>query len=166
MSITKETLIAEINEGFDTYTPSDEVISQIGAIDLTIVTGPSGVGKNSLIEATSLPRILAETIRPPRANNGTMERDGVEYEFRGNDLDGVIADYRNRNYVQIGMGPGRNSFYASRIANYPKSGSVLKDLMTNQVEGMRQLPFGSVEAVHIAVLSYDLWIDRLNRRGQ
>ena len=166
MSITREELIAEVAEGYDTYRANKDVLSQMGGIDITVVTGPTGAGKNTLMNATGLPIVIGETIREPRLNNGVLEQNGVEYEFRSDDLGGVIADYRAGNYVQIGMGPSRNSFYASRIANYPPSGTALKDLMTNQVDSMRQLPFGTVEAVHITALSYGLWIDRLNRRGQ
>lgn len=165
MTITKESLISEVANGYDTYTPNNEVTEQLSRIDLTIVTAPSGMGKDSLINATGLPRILPETIRDPRSNNGIIEQDGVEYEFRGQDLDSVYKDYLDGNYVQIGMGPGRNSFYATRAQNYPPEGPALVNLMASQVESMRKLPFASVQPVHVTVPTYEEWLRRVTRRG-
>tara|TARA_B100001245_G_scaffold47039_1_gene30782 strand:+ start:1924 stop:2643 length:720 start_codon:yes stop_codon:yes gene_type:complete len=165
MTITKESLISEVANGYDTYTPNNEVTEQLSRIDLTIVTAPSGMGKDSLINATGLPRVLPETIRDPRSNNGIMEQDGVEYEFRGQDLDSVYKDYSDGNYVQIGMGPGRNSFYATRAQNYPTEGPALINLMASQVETMRKLPFASVQPIHVTVPTYEEWLRRVTRRG-
>ncbi len=165
MTISKETLISEVADGYDSYIPSGDVLDQLGKIDLTVVTAPSGMGKNTLINATHLPRVLPETIREPRSNNGFMEQDGVEYEFRGQDLASVYGDYQLGNYVQIGMGPSRSSFYATRAQNYPQEGPALIDLMASQVDTMRELPFASVQAVHISAPSYEEWMNRLNARG-
>lgn len=166
MNVTKEMVIAEaagiVEQG---YWPNDAVIEHMGHVDLTIPTGPSGSGKNTIMSATGLPIVVGETIRDPRMNNGILEMSGREYHFRGDDLSGVLADLRARNYVQIGMGPSRTSFYASRIQNYPDEGPALKDLMTNQVEGMRALPFSSVQAVHIVPPSPQVWLERLDARG-
>src|SRR5882724_4290390 len=131
MPITREQFINEVAAISSDYEPNPDVSDQLAGIDLTTVSSPAGMGKDSLIFASNIPRVLAETIREPRKNNGIWERNGIEYEFRGENLDAVLDDLRNRRHVQIGMGPGRDSFYGSRIANYPSSGPALIDVMTS-----------------------------------
>lgn len=167
MGVTREEFIGEVSQMFDIYRPSDLVIDQLRGIDLTSVSAPAGMGKDALIIASGLPRVLAETIRDPRMNGGVMEQNGVEveYEFRGHELDVVLAELKRGEHVQIGMGPGRNSFYGSRIANYPSSGPAVMDLMTSQIEAMRKLSFASMEATYVTAPSYEAWLRRLEARG-
>jgi guanylate kinase len=165
MAIAREQFLQEVSAVYDTYTPSQAVLDQLGVIDLTTVSAPSGMGKDTLILASGLHKVVAETIRQPRQNNSVMERDGVEYEFRGQELEEVLDDLYSGRHVQIGMGPGRDSFYGSRIANYPPSGPALIDVMTSQVATMRSLPFASVEASFVVAPSYEAWMRRLESRG-
>jgi len=165
MTVSRQDFIGEVAKLYDTYEPNNQVVSQLSGIDLTTVSAPTGMGKDSLINTAGVPRVLAETIREPRMNNGVMERDGVEYEFRGGMLDVVLAELRHGEHVQIGMGPARNSFYGSRIANYPTHGPALIDVLTSQVDTMRRLPFRSVAAVFVTAPSYEIWLRRLTTRG-
>lgn len=166
MPIEKNDFIKRVSALFDKYEPSEEVLNTLRQIDLTIVVAPSGMGKNTVIDATGLPRVIGETIREPRANNGVMEIDGKEYFFRGNQLDEILRSLGNREYVQIGMGPGRDSFYGSRVKDYPESGPLLIDLMSSQVETIKKLPFRSVQCVCLVSPSYEAWLERLEKRGE
>lgn len=166
MSVSRESFIGEVSEVFDAYQPNQQVLQQLGQIDLTTVSAPTGMGKDTLIASLSIPRVVCETIRAPRINNGRMEQDGVEYEFRGEMLNVVLGELRRGEHVQIGMGPGRDSFYGSRIASYPTSGPALIDVMTSQVDTMRQLPFRSAEPVFVVAPSYEAWQQRLSARGK
>lgn len=165
MTTSREELIDEVGRGFDNYNPNERTLSQLTNVDLTIVTGPAGMGKDTIINRSGLPRVVADTIREPRPNNGVTEQDGIEYYFRGNELDAVLADFRDCKYVQIGMGPNRKSFYATRAESYPSSGPALMDLMASQVDTMRRLPFASVQPVQVTVRSYEQWLSRLRSRG-
>lgn len=165
MSIPREQFIGEVRGLCDTYQPNDAVLERLGGLDLTTISAPSGMGKDAVIGVAGLPRVIADTIREPRVNKGVLEENGVEYMFRGSELDVVLGEVRTGDYVQIGMGPGRDSFYGSRIANYPANGPALMDVMTSQVNTMRELPFGSVEAAFMVAPSYEAWQQRLTARG-
>lgn len=165
MSISEASFQHEIAALFDQYKPNSAVLAQLGTIDLTTVSAPTGMGKDTLIDASGVYKVLSETVRPPRLNCGVMERSGVEYEFRGEELDNVLDDVRHGRHVQIGIGPGRNMFYGSRIANYPKAGPALIAVLTSQVDTMRSLPFASVEPVFVTAPNYETWRKRLAARG-
>ncbi len=123
------------------------------------------MGKDTLIRGSGLQRVLANTVRSPRLNNGVLETNGVEYIFRGGELEKVLEELRRGEFVQIGMGPARNSFYGTRADSYPSSGAVLMDVMTSQVESMRQLPFKSSEATFIVAPNTKSWETRIAQRG-
>lgn len=165
MAISRQAFIGEVAKLYDAYRPNEQVLDQLGTIGLTTVSAPTGMGKDTLINAVDVPRVVGETIREPRMNNGVMERDGVDYRFRGGMLDFVLTQLRQGEYVQIGMGPGRDSFYGSNIANYPITGPALIDVLTSQVNTMRQLPFHSVGAAFVTAPSYEVWQQRLAKRG-
>jgi guanylate kinase len=165
MALTQEQFIAEVAELYDDYTPNAAATDQLHRIDLTAVCGPTGSGKNTVISATGLAKVVAETIREPRMNDGVMEQNGREYYFRGHELDVVLDQVKRGEHVQIGMGPGRDRFYGSQINNYPSSGPALMDLMTSQLAAMRTLPFASIGAAYVIPPSYQVWMNRLTARG-
>jgi guanylate kinase len=165
MSISKEAFIAEVEQNKSTYSPNEKVQEQLNRIDLTTISAPSGMGKDTIMRQTELPIIIADTIRSLRINNGAPEEHGKDYYFRGGQLDAVLDDFNQGNYVQIGMGPSKKSFYGTRIEAYPQKGPALMDIMTNQINIMRELPFASVKPTIIVAPSYNVWIKRLEARG-
>lgn len=147
------------------YTPSSETLRHMSRVSLTLVTGPAGVGKSTIMRETGLPRVISDTIRAPRSNDGVMEQNGVEYFFRGDTLDDVLAEVAEGSFVQIARGPSGLSFYGSRSNAYPSDGAAVMDVLTPSVPDMLALPFGNVTATHIVAPSYQEWIRRLNGRG-
>jgi guanylate kinase len=67
------------------YSPNDDVKDLVKKAKILFIVGPSGTGKNTIIEELSKsPRfhdIITATTRPPRENNGTLEKDGEVYHF-------------------------------------------------------------------------------------
>ena len=116
MAISQEAFITEVQSADSNYLPSPEVLRQMSGLSLGLVYGPAGSGKSTVMAETGLPRVVSDTIRPPRINDGVLEQDGVEYFFRGHDLDEVIADVHAGRFVQMALGPSGSSFYASRAA--------------------------------------------------
>lgn len=164
--MTEAQFIAEANELYDDYGPNGDVDSKLGLVDATTITGPSGVGKDSLRVETGLPIVVSDTIRGPRENNGVLEVHGREYFFRGHELEATMADLRVGNYVQIGMGPGRKGFYGTRLSSYPAWGPALLDVIAEKVEPMRDLPFASFESAFVVAQSSDAWLQRFDGRGK
>lgn len=161
----REQLVTYANEREQSYRPSDEVLAQIGCVDTTLLIGYSGAGKDTLRRGTGLPVVVSDTIRPKRENNGVLEVDGVDYWFRGDELDVIHHELRTGYYVQYGTGPARNSFYGSRASAYPTEGPALLDVVAPQVPIMKRLPFRSIEAVFVTAPSYDVWMRRWEARG-
>src|SRR6266545_2435232 len=87
------------------YYPSAATLTQLGQLDLTVVCAGVGMGKDSVIDASEIPRVVADTIREPRRNAVQFEIHGGDYFFRGYELDQVLADLSAGAYVQIGVGP-------------------------------------------------------------
>src|SRR5688500_15693171 len=80
------THIADFRDVLEGYTPSSESIEILKNTPLVLLVGPTAAGRNTLInllvQTGRYHYIISDTTRKPRANNGIMERDGVEYWFR------------------------------------------------------------------------------------
>jgi guanylate kinase len=67
-----------------------------------IMVGPSSSGRNTIIKrlmhTDKYHFIVSDTTRPPRANDGVQERNGVEYWFR--DEDELLADLRAGKFLE------------------------------------------------------------------
>lgn len=78
-------MMNELEERLKTYAPSDSVKELIRATRLLLLVGPSGAGKDSikqkLLQKKDYYHLVSHTTRAPRANNGLMERPGVDYHF-------------------------------------------------------------------------------------
>ena len=165
MTLHRDRFIAEVQAAYPTYQSNPETLARMSAIGLTLVTGPAGSGKSTVMARTGLPRVVSDTIREPRRNDGELEIDGREYHFRGTQLDETLADVNAGNYVQFALGPSGESFYGSRAESYPTAGAALMDVVTASVPGMMELPFGRVAPAAVIAPSYDEWIRRLDGRG-
>ena len=71
----------------DTYKAPSKALASIKDIPLLFMVGITGAGKDTLLNqlASTYPDKYAFTVsyttRPPRTNDGVVERDGVEYHF-------------------------------------------------------------------------------------
>ena len=148
------------------YTPAPSVVEHCRHIDLTTVTGPAGVGKNTIMSLTGIPVVVSDTTRNPRSNDGYMENEGVEYWFRGDELEEVYNDIQNGDFVQWAPGPNDN-IYGSRNSSYPQEGTALIDVVAKSIVSVRDLrpSFNSVESAYIVTPDYETWIPRLRGRG-
>jgi len=76
----------EFAEILDDYQPSEGSLSVLGQTSLTLLTAPSAVGRNTiinkLVETGGYHDALTDTTRQPRVNDGTLECNGVEYYFK------------------------------------------------------------------------------------
>lgn len=163
--VSREQLVETAQAQLETYRASDVVLGQIGQVDTTLLVGYSGAGKDTLRRQTGLHVVVSDTIRPPRKNNEEMEVDGVDYWFRGEELDAVYEDLCNARYVQYGLGVNGQSFYGSRATAYPAEGAALLDVVPQQIAIISNLPFRSVEVAYITAPSFEVWMKRWAKRG-
>lgn len=167
-NLSKDVFIERVREVHDGgYEPNDVVKKSLEDISLVAIAGPSGVGKDTLRRRlAAFHRVVSDTTREPRENNGASERDGEDYHFRGRELGQVWDDVREGRYVQFGMGPGHKSFYGSRREMYPASGPALVDVVASQLEVVRELPFNAVHSIYVVAQSFERWQQRLDGRGE
>lgn len=82
------------------YKPHSDVMSLLSRVKLVLLTAPSGIGRNTiinrLVETNHYHHIISDTTRAPRENNGVMETNGHPYWFKTEEefLEGLKAgDY-------------------------------------------------------------------------
>src|SRR3989344_643156 len=105
--------IKNVGEVYEDYEPNDKALDAITDDEIVVIAGPSGIGKDTTRRWLWLPKLVCDTIREPRVDNGNTEIHSIDYFFRGKQLGKVWRDVEARNYVQIGMGPSYESFYGS-----------------------------------------------------
>lgn len=149
------------------YRPSPATTEQTQHVDLTAVVGATGVGKNTLMSLTGLEVVISDTTRDERSNDGVLEQHGIEYFFRGNELDAVYKDILNGEYVQWAPGPN-NNIYGSRNSSYPVEGPALIDVVAQAVPSIRSLndDFRSMEVAYVVKETYGEWMEQLIGRGK
>lgn len=121
---------------------------------------------NKLVKTGKYYHIVSDTTRPPRTNDGVMERNGVEYWFRAEDE--VLADVKAGKYIE-----------AAVIHNQQVSGQSVREFKIAQDKGMIAINEIEVQGVEIIrkvtnnlvpifVLppSYEEWMRRWTKRGK
>lgn len=148
------------------YQPAPDTIVQIEQVDLTLLLGVSGAGKDTTRRGTGLPVVVSDTTRPPRTNEGIPEINGVDYHFRGDEPQAVVEDLERGRFVQFALfGDTAKNVYGTRAAAYPTTGPALLDVVLSQIDVMSALPFRSVAAAYIVPPSFSTWQARWEKRG-
>lgn len=150
------------------YSPSAEAVQLLAQMQLVILQGISGSGRNTIIDhlvnTGSFHQIISDTTRPPKLRNGEMERDGVQYFFRKEEE--LLADLRSGMFLE-----------AELIHDQQVSGINIRELARandsgripiNEVarEGVMNIRRAKPDTLFFFVVppSYDVWLDRLTKR--
>ena len=151
------------------YALNDEAVSILAITPLVLIAGPSSVGRDTivqrLVESGKYYDIITTTTRPPRENNGILERDGVEYYFRPEVY--VLEE------VQAGrlIGPAiihNQQVSGVSIQEFEKAQKLQKIAVTDlDPVGTLDVAALKSDVVVIFVLppSFEEWLARINRRG-
>lgn len=150
------------------YRPSPDSLSVLNDVQLLILQGITGSGRNTiidkLVERGVCQQIVSDTTRPPKIRNGVMEQNGVQYYFRSEE--DVLADLRAGKYLE-----------AELIHDQQVSGISIRELQrvndadkisVNEVarEGVENIRALKPDAAFAFVIppNYDVWMQRLVAR--
>ncbi len=151
------------------YQISDTGKKLLGRVKLVLLTAPTSVGRNAIIEELGKTGkyefIVSDTTRPKRSNNGVMEQSGVEYWFRTEEE--VLEDLKNGLFLE-----------ADIIHQQQVSGISLRELekATNHgkiaINEVYYIGIDNIKktkpdlfAIFLLPPSYDEWMKRLLKRG-
>lgn len=152
------------------YRPSDESIAVLNQFPVLFLVGPSGCGRNTLIEhlveTGKFYFVRSDTTRPRRMQGDRLEHDGEFYWHISEEtfLDGLKrGDYLEAAIIHEQQVSGSNS------AQYKVAASQNK-IATTDIEGIFGPPVfreysQSAKFIFLVPPSFEIWIDRLNRRG-
>ena len=147
---------AELERLINSYWPNEEVLRDIGRIELLGTVGPSAVGKSSVTlraieKMPAIHPVLSDVNRPPRPH----EKDSVNYYFRSQDA--MLKDLVDGNFVQIRIPSATGNLYATRPESYPKDGIGTLAIITSAIETFRRLPFKEQRYAFVVPSSYSRW---------
>lgn len=130
-----------------------------------IVSGPSGVGKDTILDAwmkrdPSVVRVIAYTTRPARAG----ERDGVDYHFvSAKEFEDLIIKGELLEYKQVhGNYYGTPRSHLQRLLDAGKT-AILKIDVQGALQVMATRP--DIVTVFLVAPSWEVLVERLTRRG-
>ncbi len=138
------------------YTPSEEVVDQLGKLTLIMTVGPSGAGKTTLMRQSSIPLVLGDTTRNKRAE----EISGIDYNFIKKDNQ-LLNDIKNGRFAQIAMSP-TGDIYATRASSYPKEGLATFAVLASVIDIFRNLGFKDTKSIFVVPPNFDVWQKRVS----
>lgn len=149
---------------------SEEARRIIDKVPYTVLTAITSSGRNTIIaELTRTGKFyftISDTTRPPRANNGVMEQNGVQYWFKTEVQ--VLEGLKQGKYIE-----------AALIHNQQVSGSNISELEHAQANNL--LPINEIEVQGVEIIkkfskklvpifvlppNYQEWMRRWSTRGQ
>lgn len=171
-TLDKQEFLELVREARKRYEPSPKTLGRIAQVRLITISGPTGVGKDTVRRKLALPRVISDTIRPRRIDNGSSEQHGIDYFFRGDDLAGLWQKIVQGKFVQMEMGPQDETFYGTRAKSYQPGRAQVLDVMAYQLPHLRSLPFGeevergAIQSFYLVPQSAERWMGRFENRGK
>ena len=158
----------DINKLLDNYKPTKAAQDLISQNKVVLLVGISGAGKSTirhrLLNLDSYYHIISHTTRPPRSNNGILEKDGREYHFI--DLDQAKNMLKNHDFIEAKR-YGKN-IYGTSTGEFLIARNEHKIAITDiEVQGVAEyMDFASESTYPIFLLppSYETWRERWQKR--
>lgn len=157
--------LEEFNKVLENYQPDSGTLNLLESIPLGIFLGVSGSGRNAIIDklvaSGGYHFIVSDTTRPPKLRNGTMEQDGVQYNFRREE--NVLQDLRDGKFLEAEVIHGQqvSGISIRELLRAQKSGKI----PLNEVDVLGTVNIRKVkpDTVFLFILppSYDVWMNRL-----
>lgn len=156
-----------LEELLDKYQPSRDAIDQVADARIALLVGISGAGKDTIKQALlatgEFYNFISHTTRLPRANNGIMEQDGIDYHFITQDESAEML--AQGKYIEAKL-------YAGNVYGTALSGAAaaleaglvaINDVEVQGVDEYKKLLSNTI-AVFILPPDFDEWVLRLRNR--
>lgn len=150
------------------YSISDESIAIVRNTPIVLLVGITAAGKdtiqNRLLMKDDYHPIVTHTTRPPRANNGIMERDGEHYHFVSQ------ADVRQMLERQEFIEVNRfgDNYYGTSVGEFIAAQRnqkiALGDIDVNGIASFRAISKDNIIPIFIVPPDYTTWRQRLDGR--
>lgn len=151
----KQTLVARVEALLPTYKPNQDVLNQIGHVQLLAIVGPTGAGKSTITRQSGLPYVVGDTTRTAREG----EIHGRDYNFR-TDFDAMLAEVERGEYVQLVVQRG-SEIYGTKAASFPSSGACAMSVISSVVSSFKTLGFGAVKPIYVVPPNHTEWMRRI-----
>ena len=137
---------------------------------LVLLWSPSSAGRNTIIrelaKTDNYHFIVSDTTRQPRMNDGVMEQDGVEYNFRSEE--DVLQDIRDGYFVEweIIHEQQVSGVSVRELEKANQSGKV--PITEVDLLGLETFKSLKDDLIGISILppNFESWIERMTKRGE
>lgn len=157
----------ELQQLVDTYLVAPEVAALVKDTKIVLLVGPTAAGKDSikhiLLKGENYYHIISHTTRPPRANGGELEQDGVDYHF----ISTQAAKLMLKQHQFIEAKIYSTNIYGTSVDEIRRAHMEGKIAVTDlEVQGVAEYKAISptVLAVFVVPPNFDIWQARLKRR--
>ncbi len=158
----------DVKELIANYQPSRAGIALIQAAKIVLLVGISGAGKDTikgkLLERDGYKDIVSHTTRAPRMENGTLETDGLQYNFVS--MDEAHTMLENQEFIEAKFVHGSVVYGTStkEVEDAYKQGKIaITDIDVQGVDEYKQLS-QDVVAIFILPPDFNTWRERLRKR--
>lgn len=150
------------------YSISDASIDIIRATPIALLVGITAAGKdtiqNRLLASDRYYSIITHTTRPPRVNNGIMERDGEHYHFASTDQ--VRQMLERQEFIEVNR--FGDNYYGTSVGEFKSAqqqGKIaLGDIDVNGIASFRAISKDNIIPIFIVPPDYETWRQRLDSR--
>lgn len=160
----------EFEEALRSYHMSAEGRSVLAETPLVLLVAPTSAGRNTIIrellKKNDYHYIASDTSRPPRINDGMLEQNGVEYFFRKEE--DMLRDVRAGHYIGVAIIHDQqvSGLNIREIIRAKEAGKI--PITDVEVQGCKEILTMKPDAKPVFILppSFDIWLERIMRRGK
>lgn len=150
------------------YGISDESIAVVRDTPIVLLVGITAAGKDTiqsrLLASNDYHPIVTHTTRPPRSNNGIMERDGEHYHFVSQD--DVHRMLERQEFIEVNR--FGDNYYGTSVYEFIAAKQnhkiALGDIDVNGIASFRAISKDNIIPIFIVPPDYVTWRQRLDSR--
>lgn len=153
----------------DHYQPSDKSVEIVKSVPKVFLVGIAAAGKNAILrkitQSGKYHELVTYTTRPPRSNDGQVEKNGGEYNFI--DHERAIEMLQNHEFVEAKW-IHRQNLYGTVVDDYQQTrdnGKIaIADIDVHGAEEYMKISPDSTKPIFILPPDFDTWQTRFKAR--